>query len=314
MAGFLKRASTALKLLWHINQLRQKIEALEVKNNILDERNNILETKNNVLENNYNQLNDQMIELSKLNQGNICSIPELLESDGLNQKKQFLDDGYMSFGSADLNQFYYQIANLFRGPTENMKLTERQFVPYFKQSNIKNLPVIDIGCGRGEFLDLLREAEIPSIGVDLNETSANRAMENGHKVIIGDAIPYLKKLNDGSIAGISMLQVVEHIEFHQMFNNIFLFAKKITKGGVLLMNTINPYCYRRLGNFHLDPSHINFTPPEIYKLIMEMAGFTNIKIVFSAPIQKYGWSGDLHTQYENFTVIGYRVGMKQGDL
>lgn len=147
---------------------------------------------------------------------------------------------------------------------------------------------------------------IAAIGVDMNKESARPAIDKGHRVVIGDAMEYIRQQEDGALGGIAMIMVSEHVPFDQMFEGIFLFAKKIAAGGSLLINTINPYCFRRMGNFRLDPSHINFLPPEIYKLVMEMAGLHDIRILWSVPIGEDTFHEDVHSRYENVTIVGYR--------
>ena len=203
---------------------------------------------------------------------------------------------------------YFNISNAFRGPENVVYNTVGLFYSYVEDAVRKNpsLPFVDFGCGRGEFLDILKEHGITCLGIDLNQVSAQRAIDHGHKVVIGDGISYLQNREDSSISGLSMIMVSEHIEFSLMFDAIFLFQKKIAVGGPLLINTINPYCFERYGNFHIDPSHINYLPPDTYKLVMEMAGFNHIKVIWTEPIRSCISNQHLHTQYENVTLVGYK--------
>ncbi len=269
----------------------------------------VLEEQENRLTEQENRLTDQESRLNVfLNHfGDWKEIPVILENDGVIPKKEYLSEYGEERKKQNSSVFYYNLSNVFRGPEDEIHKTVEFFLSYIIDAVKSNptLPFIDFGCGRGEFLDVLKKNNIYSIGIDVNKESAKVAIENGHEVRIENAIDFLKYRGGSSISGLSMIMVSEHISFEDMFSNIFLFSSKIAEGGPLLINTINPYCYERYGNFHLDPSHINYLPPEIYKLVMEMAGFQNIRIVWSVPIRKYT-VGDLHTQYENVTLIGYR--------
>ncbi len=251
------------------------------------------------------ELSRKTVELSN-RIGPWVNVPDVLEDDGIFSKKEYLKDYGEEYRKQSSDLFYFNLSNVFRGSEGEIRKTVEMFLPYVLASAQKNpfLPFVDFGCGRGEFLDVLRNQGVSCLGIDLNEESAKIAIENGHTVIIGNAIKLIEERKDSSISGLSMVMVSEHISFPMIFDSIFLFARKIAKGGPLLINTINPYCYERYGNFHLDPSHINYLPPEIYKLIMEMAGFRDIKILWSAPIRKLTVN-DIHSQYENVTLVGY---------
>lgn len=274
--------------------MREKIrKILNILNRIdvLENRVDILDEKTCTLENWKKQL-----EYKK-------RIVPFLETNGLIDKKIYLKENYRI---KDMDLFYINIGKVFRNDKERMEKNINFILPYIKRASKlnKELPIIDIGCGKGDFLDALQNNNIKYIGIDLNRENAVLAENRGHKIIIGDAFPIIKEKKDNSLAGITMFQVVEHVPFKRIFENIFVFFEKINKNGILMINTINPYCYRRIGNFFLDPSHINFTPPEIYKIIMEMAGFSDIKIWLSEPIDIYNQEIEVYTQYENFYIIG----------
>ncbi len=239
--------------------------------------------------------------------GTWVNVPDVLEDDGILSKKEYLKDYGEECRKHSSDIFYFNLSNIFRGAEGKIRKTVEMFVPYVADAVKKNpsLPFVDFGCGRGEFLDVLLEKGISCLGIELNEESAKLAIEHGHNVMIGNAIKILEEINDSSISGLSMIMVSEHISFPILFDSIFLLAKKIAEGGPLLINTINPYCYERYGNFNLDPSHINYLPPEIYKLIMEMAGFRDIRIIWSMPIRKFTVH-EIHAQYENVTLVGYK--------
>ncbi|MBQ7479330.1 MAG: methyltransferase domain-containing protein [Selenomonadaceae bacterium] len=233
-------------------------------------------------------------------------LPGNFEDDGILNRARYLEEEDCR-EDGDMDRFYLHLSNVLRGSEDAIRSGNEMFLPYVLDAAREHgeHPFLDFGCGRGEFLDLLQEHGVRAIGVDMNRESAQVAIDHGHEVVIGDALDYLESRPDGELSGLSMIMVSEHIPFPQFFEAVFLFARKIVSGGPLLINTINTYCYHRMGHFQMDPSHVNFIPAETYKLLMEMAGFQRIKILWSHPVASRTCVQDVHTEYENVTIIGY---------
>lgn len=258
----------------------EKISALEIENQKLKK---LMETHG---------LIEKKLPLRMCNNG-ILNQPEYLDP------KKYIENQTM-------NNLYFNIANVFRGNDKFIRAELKEIADLIIVTENNEKCFVDIGCGQGLFMDILAEKGIKSIGIDKNQESAAVAEKKGHKVVVEDVNEYLGNIRDNEVLGISLIMVAEHISFQQMFDNIFLFEKKIISDGICIINTINPYCYKRYGHFHLDPSHVNYTPPELYKIIMEMAGFVNIQIIWSIPIDNVNHFDEWYTQYENFTIIGYK--------
>ena len=251
-------------------------------------------------------LEGQMREQQALN---VAPGPFLV-NDGTLGRSAYLPENLREPAVHDEDQLYDTLAVAFRSNAawlhEEMERLAAFIRPVAGESG-ERLPIIDVGCGRGALLDVLKERGIPAVGVDLNEKSAQVAREHGHEVIIGDGLSYLRQRPAASCGGIALIMVSEHIPFSEMYQAMFLFADKTARGGVLIINTINPYCVRRLGHFCMDPSHKNFAPPDLYKVVMEMAGFVDVKMVWSAPISGVVPKDDWYAGYENVTLVGYRA-------
>ena len=287
----------------------------EIWQHSTENRQNLSSTQQNLadLSNNFAELfahTAKQVERIDLLYRERFDVPLSMVNRGIIDKEIYLTDTDPALRRENEDTFYFNLANAFRGNEEAMRGMLERFLPHILDAAKLNgnLPFADIGCGRGEFLNLLRENGIKCLGIDKNGESAAVAQEQGHTVIVDDASRYLNSIADASLSGISLIMVSEHIAFSDMFSYIFLFAKKTACGGPLLINTINPYCFWRYGNFCLDPSHVNYLPPEIYKLIMEMAGFKDIKIIWSEPIGLTAMAQNmLHTYYENVTIVGYKT-------
>jgi len=168
----------------------------------------------------------------------------------------------------------------FRGTQEDIKERHRAYVEFFeRQEN-----VLEIGSGRGEFLELLAEAGIKARGVDLDLDMVLLCREKGLDVVEADAFAYLQALPDDSLGGIFAAQVIEHLDVDQIVSLPKLCHRKLRRGGVLLLETLNPEClsvhYRW---FWMDPTHTRLIHPETLKFLFESAGFTGARCRFQPP-------------------------------
>lgn len=171
---------------------------------------------------------------------------------------------------------YFDFENYFRGSREHIKNTQRIYLSYFQ--NCKN--VVDIGCGRGEFLELLQENQIEAIGVDCYDEFVDYCCSKGLNAVCGDAIEYLERSEevDGIFAG----QLVEHLQTEQVIRLCKVAYEKLKAGGYAIFETPNPTSLAIYTNsFYIDPSHVKPVHPLTLKYFMEKAGFRDIKILYT---------------------------------
>jgi len=169
-----------------------------------------------------------------------------------------------------------------RGGEENIKERQRVYIKFFKESN----DILDIGCGRGEFLELLAEAGLKAKGIDLDLDMVLLCQEKGIEVVNGDAFAYLEALPDGSLGGIFAAHLIEHLTASRIIELIKLCHQKLQPGGTLIFETPNPSCLTVFAR----SVYMNFSPikplhPEAVKFLFESAGFHNIDVHFSSPIE-----------------------------
>lgn len=168
------------------------------------------------------------------------------------------------------DEFYVEFENKFRGDNETIKKRLSFYLPHFEGRKM----VVDIGCGRGEFLQLLKNNNIPSIGVDSNLKMVELCKINNLNVIHKDGMEYLNEIPDSSVDGIFASQVVEHLSLDKLIEFIDLCFKKLKLGGCLALETINPlslgvYSY----SLYMDPTHIKPVHPATLRFILENRGF-----------------------------------------
>jgi SAM-dependent methyltransferase len=171
---------------------------------------------------------------------------------------------------------YFAYESRMRGATELVREKQRGYVEDFRDS----APVLDLGCGRGEFLLLLREAGIEAKGVDADADMVAYARGEGLEVEHTGAVEYLEGLADGSFGGIFAAQLVEHLPAVTIARLLELAAAKLRPGGLLVAETINPLSPIALRNYFADLTHVQPLVPETLELLARQAGFANVETRF----------------------------------
>ncbi len=170
---------------------------------------------------------------------------------------------------------YFDFENHFRGSIAHIKEAQKLYLPYFlgKQN------VLDIGCGRGEFLSLMQEHGIGAHGVDVYAPYADYCRMQGLSAECGDGIAYLQ--NCGGVDGIFVGQVVEHLQTEQIIALCEAAYEKLCEGGCIVIETPNPTSLAiYTGAFYIDPSHVKPVHPLTMQYFLEKAGFAKIEIVY----------------------------------
>jgi SAM-dependent methyltransferase len=184
--------------------------------------------------------------------------------------------------AADEDRFYRSFEEKYRGSRELIKSRLRFYLPFiepFRQSQACP-KAVDLGCGRGEWLELLGESGFNAQGVDLNGGMLAACHERGLLAEQGDAIGYIKRLPDSSLAIVSGFHVAEHLPFADLLTLVGESSRVLKPGGLLILETPNPENLRVAGTtFYLDPTHQRPLPPDLLKFLAEYYGFARIKIV-----------------------------------
>jgi O-antigen chain-terminating methyltransferase len=170
---------------------------------------------------------------------------------------------------------YGRFAEKFRGPEEYVKNGQQFYLPYFK--DCRN--VLDIGCGRGEFLEMMREAGVPAGGIDLSDESVALCRHKGLEAETADLFEYLPSLAEASLDGIFCSQVVEHLSPERLPEMIRLVASRLGRGGVVAIETPNPECLAIFStHFYLDPTHTRPVPSPLLAFYMEEFGIGRLEV------------------------------------
>ena len=175
---------------------------------------------------------------------------------------------------------YGKFAEKFRGPEEYVKNGQRIYLQDF----IGRQSVLDIGCGRGEFLEAMRDAGVAASGIDLSEESVAMCRAKGLNAEVADLFVYLNDLPEASLDGIFCSQVVEHLAPERLPEMIKLCATRLSRGGVIAIETPNPECLAIFAtHFYLDPTHTRPVPAALLSFYMEEFGVGRIETRKLAP-------------------------------
>lgn len=171
---------------------------------------------------------------------------------------------------------YFDFENYFRGSREEIKNAQSQYLKYYEGKN----NVLDLGCGRGEFLEILKENKINAVGVDLYDVYVNYCTEKGLDVKVGDAVKYLASCD--KVDGIFCSQLIEHLKLDQIIELCRLAYEKLEDSSYLVIETPNPMSLAIFTHsFYIDPSHKKPVHPYTMQYLLKKAGFSNIEIVFT---------------------------------
>jgi 2-polyprenyl-3-methyl-5-hydroxy-6-metoxy-1,4-benzoquinol methylase len=168
----------------------------------------------------------------------------------------------------------------FRGSADDLKDRYRGLA----QLLVGHEPVLDVGCGRGEFLELLADLGVAASGVEIDPALVEAGREAGHDITRGDGVAHVAALADRSVGGIVLIQVIEHLTPQQVVDLVASARHKMTDGGLMIVETVNPQSlYTFAHSFYVDPTHGNPVHPAYLKFLFEEAGWSEVRIDWRSP-------------------------------
>lgn len=194
-----------------------------------------------------------------------CTVDPKVPNDieAIRKKLQYLSEKLnISYEPQDVEGIeidYIDFEDRFRGPRENVKKLQSYYLEYFKLG-FQTGYVLDIGCGRGEFLELLKENGVVAKGIDCYLPFVNYCESKGYDVECADALKYLERVEDESLNGIFMGQVVEHLNPDYFRKLLKVAYSKLKTGAYFLVETQNPESLTMYLGFYSDPTHIKPVP------------------------------------------------------
>ncbi|MGH9190524.1 MAG: class I SAM-dependent methyltransferase, partial [Acidimicrobiales bacterium] len=145
--------------------------------------------------------------------------------------------------------------------------------------------VLDVGCGRGEFLAVMRDAGVSAYGVDSDESMVEAAKAQGLEVVLQDAVAHLRELPAGQVDGVFSSQVAEHLSTDELMALLDAAYQRLAPGGVMVVETPNPESlFIFAAFFYVDLTHIKPIHPEAMRWAMEASGFRDVRIQRILPV------------------------------
>ena len=214
--------------------------------------------------------------------------------------------------------FYMSFEDRFRGSRNEIKERISFYLPYVWESNAgtADRPILDLGCGRGEWLELLREVGANARGVDINLAMLALCRHRNLDVIQADALEFLRSLPDNSLGAVTGFHIIEHLPFATLMD-IFGEAQRVVEpGGFVIFES--PNCKNLIvgaSNFNIDPTHRNPVFPETAEFMLNSHGFQNVELQYLSSVTAAQFEGrtrqavvlnELLYGPQDFAVIGHK--------
>jgi len=258
----------------------------------------------------YNILESRLMLETVMLQGEIKFLRETLLKKTLEENKD----------KSRNDLFYIDFEDKFRGSRETIKKRQLYYVPKVKSITDKlYAPVLDIGCGRGEWLEVLKEYDIDAKGIDLNTLMIKEAMQYQLNVENTDALQYLKKMATESLSVISAFHIVEHLPLEILIEILDEVYRVLKQGGMIILETPNPENIL-VGScsFYTDPTHNNPIPPATLKFFVEHRGFQSVELHGLHPVENIKINNpkdmdgldeviSFFNKEQDYAVIGYKL-------
>jgi O-antigen chain-terminating methyltransferase len=218
-----------------------------------------------------------------------------------------------------LDAFYTAFENQFRGEREDIFNRLKVYLPLLEEAKVgtSDFPILDVGCGRGEWLELLRESGYTATGLDHNRVMVDYCRTREFEVVEGDVIAYLRTLPDLSLGAVTGFHIIEHLPFPiliKLFNEV---VRVLKPGGLAIFETPNPKnIVVGACNFYADPTHKNPLFPDTIQFILESQGLSKVKILYLNPVEGSPFDQEdaswqlLHNWFfcaRDYAVVGYKL-------
>jgi O-antigen chain-terminating methyltransferase len=190
-------------------------------------------------------------------------------------------DGADETKCAELEEMYVEFENQFRGTRADIKERLSEYLPTVigKKIGTPEMPILDLGCGRGEWLEVLAENGMTALGVDSNESCVRECSTRGLTARAVDGISFLAQLPEQSQGAITAFHVVEHMPLRALVNLLDEAIRVLKRGGLLILETPNPAnLIVGAHTFYLDPTHIRPIPADLLRFLVESRGFCGAEI------------------------------------
>ncbi|QDL06634.1 SAM-dependent methyltransferase [Brasilonema octagenarum UFV-E1] len=266
----------------HINTVDEHLESVDTRLEAMNERLGAVNVRVQNLDErdlrNDNYLKNDLVQQKRL-------ITMFLEEARRRLPEPFSQEQLETFAKEEqhsLDAFYVAFEDQFRGSREVILNKLKTYLPIIQEAKVgtPELPILDVGCGRGEWLELLRESGYKARGIDINRVMLEQCKEKGLEVIESDVIAYLQSLPDASLGAVSGFHIIEHLSFPILMKLIDETRRVLHSGGIAIFETPNPEnIIVGACNFYSDPTHLHPLFPPTVKFFFEQLGFLDVKLL-----------------------------------
>lgn len=184
-----------------------------------------------------------------------------------------------------MDALYASFEDEFRGDKQDVKSRLRFYLPFLKEAGISS-GILDMGCGRGDWLELLGEEGCEAVGVDNNSVLVERCRTSGLSVVQEDALNYLRGLPDVSLNAVTGFHIIEHLPFETLVKLLDEIFRVLRPGGLVMLESPSPEnLVVAACNFYSDPTHNRPVSPHTLKFILQERGFDRIRLQFLHPVE-----------------------------
>ena len=188
-----------------------------------------------------------------------------------------------AFGTRLGSLTYVGFEDRFRGSQDDIRTRVEDYLPILGSAS----DVLDVGCGRGELLDLLRRHGVTARGVDSNDAMVQLCRARGLDVERDEALRFLERQPDGSLGGLVAIQVVEHFEPAYLLRFLETAHHKLRAGAPLVLETINAACWMAFFETYLrDITHRQALHPDTLRYLVQTSGFTSVDVQYREPVRE----------------------------
>lgn len=183
-----------------------------------------------------------------------------------------------------LESLYAQFEEAFRGSRDEISQRQKVYLDYVYSLRGQDAPVVDLGCGRGEWLDLLKQHGVPAYGVDTNRPFVEMNLERGLDVRLGDALEHLRQVPQSSLGAVTGFHFAEHVDLLALIEVIDAALRALRPGGLVILETPNPTnIVVGSAAFYLDPTHLKPLHPQFLEFLVRARGFVDVELRYLNP-------------------------------
>jgi SAM-dependent methyltransferase len=252
-----------------IIELKLKLEQQDIE---IEKLNNIVD----YLKNSLPQLEQRIKSITK---GTVKSVGKI----GRGKLQDLTNE--VSHG---LDSLYVFLEDNLRGNRKEIKKRLKIYIPIVKKANagLEHSPILDIGCGRGEWLELLKEADLHARGLDSNKVMVKICKERGLDVTESKVLSFIENVSDNSLGAVTGFHLIEHYGFDFLIKLLDEILRVLKPGGLVVLETPNPNNVL-VGScsFYLDPTHNKPIPSSLIKLVLESRGFSKVRVMNINPFK-----------------------------